>query len=412
MLRTVARAYRDAFAGLPRDCWILAGALLVNRSGSMVLPFLGLWLTRERGLSLPQTATVLATYGLGSILGSGIGGVLSDRLGATRTQLISLTAGGAGLLWLATLGGFASILPAAFVAAVALDAFRPAAMADMARRATAGIQVRGFALLRLAANLGLGVGPAIGGVLALYGYRWLFVADALTCWLAAALLYRLLPAHVSPAAAAPDAATSRGPAPWRDGSFLLLLALALLLASVFFQTLSTLPLYLSREYGLREDAIGLLLSINPLLIALFEMVLVHAVRRHRPLRLVGLGAFLLCAGFGLLAVRGPLAWLVLALVIWTLGEMLSLPQLNTAVAARAGPGREGRYIGMYSMAFATAFAFAPATGTWIYDRLGARPLWLGVAALGPALWTLALALERGTPPAPPRKPGAAPTDAC
>jgi predicted MFS family arabinose efflux permease len=411
MLRSVARAYRDAFSGLPRDCWILAGALLVNRAGSMALPFLGLWLTQERGLSLPQTAAVLGSYGCGSVAGSGVGGALSDRLGATRTQLLSLLAGGAGLLWLGALGGFASIAPAAFVVGVALDAFRPAAMADMARRAAPAIQVRGFALLRLAANLGLGVGPALGGLLALYGYRWLFVADALTCWLAALLIHALLPAPAPQAPAPrPGAEAAGSPAPWRDGPFLLLLGLTFLLASVFFQTLSTLPLYLRREYALREDAIGLLLSVNPLIIATCEMVLVHWAERFRPLRLVGLGALLICAGFGLLALRGPLAWLLLALVVWTVGEMLALPQLNTLVAARAGPGRHGRYIGAYSMAFALAFAVAPAAGTWALGRFGPRALWLGLGALGPLLWALALMLERRGALAP--AAGAARSGAC
>jgi predicted MFS family arabinose efflux permease len=399
MFRAVARAYQSAFSGLPRECWILAGALLVNRSGTMVLPFLSLWLTQERGLALPRAAVILALYGFGSIAGSGLGGGLSDRIGATRMQQISLAGGGVALLWLGTLQHFATIAGAAFVAGLALDAFRPAVMADMARRAPPSIQVRAFALLRLAANLGMGIGPAVGGFLALVGYRWLFVADALTCWLAAGVLtFALTRPAATEAVRAGDSARAGGSV-LTDVPFLLLLGLSVALASVFFQTLSTLPLYLHREHGFREDKIGMLLALNPLIIVFCEMILVHWAERRDRLRLIGLGALLICTGFGLIPLDASTPFLAFTIAIWTLGEMLALPQLNTVVARRAGPGRHGHYMGMYTMSFSAAFAFAPGLGTWIYDHFGPRTLWLAIGALGPALFAWALWLRRLLVPA-------------
>ncbi len=188
MIRTIARTYRAAYSGLPRELWLLSLVLLVNRAGSMVLPFLSLYLTHERGLSVALAGRILALYGLGALVGSYIGGWLSDRIGPTRTQQLSLIASGFGYLWLSMLEGIFQISLAMFLLSIAVEAFRPAVMADTAQRTPADVRVRAFALLRLAANLGVGIGPAVGGYLVLYDYHWLFVVDAASCWIAFLLL--------------------------------------------------------------------------------------------------------------------------------------------------------------------------------------------------------------------------------
>ena len=403
MIRAIANAYRAAYRGLPRDVWLLALTLLVNRAGSMVLPFLSLYLTQARGLPAAAAGRLLSLYGLGSIAGAWLGGWLSDRIGATRTQQLSLIAGGAAYVWVGTLDSTASIGAGLFALSVVIEAYRPAALADAAERAPAGLHARAFALMRLAVNLGVGIGPAVGGYLALYSYRWLFVVDGLTCWLACIVLALAL---------APVAGERRGGTlppgvapPWRDLPFIALLSFVVVLASVFFQLWSTLPLYYREHYGFREDTIGLLLALNPLLIVLFEMVLVRQLERRPRMPLIGLGAFLVGAGMGLMPLGGTLGFVALTIVVWTLGEMLALPLVNSVVADRAAPGTRGRYMGLYTMAFSLAFVLAPACGMLAYERLGPSGLWYGTAAFGAVLglWALMLArpLGRGVqaPPA-------------
>ncbi len=392
MIRSIATAYRSAYRGLPREQWLLFGIMIVNRAGGMVLPFFSLYLTQARGLPVSAAGRILALYGLGSIAGAYLGGWLSDRIGATRTQQASLLTGGIGFLWLSGLEDYHAIAAAVVVLGVCVEAFRPAAMSDMAERAPEGLQARSFALLRLAANIGVGIGPAVGGYLALHSYRWLFVADAITCWLACLLLLLLL----DPVGGKPGGGRQapRGRSPWRDGPFLLLTALVVLLASVFFQTMSTLPLYYRDSYGFREDTIGLLLAINPLLIVLFEMVLVHWAERRRRMLLVGLGSLLLCLGLAGMPLGHSLGWVIVTIAVWTLGEMLSMPLINAVVADRAGAGARGRYMGVYTMAFGVAFVFAPAGGAQVYETLGPDRLWYGIGALGGVLLVVSLALTR------------------
>jgi len=393
VIRRVVRLYHSAFRGLPRDVWLLCAVALVNRSGTMVLPFISLYLAHERGMSVSGTGRVLAVYGLGAIVGSYIGGWLSDRIGATRTQAWSLLTSGFAFAGFPFLESVTAITAGTFALSVLVETLRPAVMTDMAERAPADLQARSFALLRLAVNLGMGLGPAIGGMLAVYNYDWLFFADGLTCWLAAAVLVATL-GVAKPVRGDPGVKPgSTGRSPWRDGPFLLLMLLMISLASIFFQVFSTLPLYFGGTYGFAENGIGLLLALNALLIVAFEMVLIHSLERRSRIVLVGVGALLLCAGLGMMPFGSSVPYVALTIVVWTFGEMLALPLANTLVADRAGRGQRGRYMGLYMMAFSIAFVFAPAGGTWIYESFGPDVLWYGVGLAGVPLCLGAIALR-------------------
>lgn len=393
-VRAVAAAYRAAFAGLPRPIWLLCLTSFVNRAGTMVLPFLVLFLIRDRGLSVIEAGRLVGVYGLGSLAGSFLGGWLSDRIGAIRTQQLSLLLAGIGYFAILGTRGTAPLAAVLFLVSVAAEAIRPSVLAAIAELSPAGLEARCFSLLRLAVNLGMSIGPAAGGFLAAYSYAWLFAGDALTCWLAAVLLLVLLPrgrtAAASPAAAARGTARS----PWADGPFLLLMGMVFLLASSFFQIFSTFPLYLKQAYGFPESRIGMLLGMNALLVVTFEMVLMHWAQQRNRLLLIAVGASLVCSGMAMLPLGSSAGFAILSTLIWTAGEMLSLPLMNALVADRAAAGSQGRYMGAYTMTFSAAFVVAPFTGTWVYERFGPETLWLGIGLLALPLLAWCLALRR------------------
>ena len=412
MIRLLAapwRVYARSFRGLPASVWMVALAALINRAGTMVLPFLGLYLVGPRGMSKVSASMILLAFGAGSVIGSYLGGRLSDRWGAIRVQEAALVGGGLGfasLPWLETpwLLGVGVLLTAALS-----DAFRPAAMTATAELAPGPSPVRALALLRLAANLGMGIGPALGGVLAGVSYSLLFYADAVTCLLAALVLWSFLhPRH--PMIPSPDTVggPEKGPSPWRDPPFLGLLLGFFLLCIAFLQVFGAMPVYFRENHGLPEASIGLLIGLNALLIAAFEMPLVGALEKRSPLRISALGALLIGAGLGVIPLGSGLLFLVGTVAVWTLGEMLCLPFVNAVVADRAPAGSRGAYMGAFTTTFALGAIVGPPAGLMVYDRLGGDAVWMLTALLG-VLAALTLRALVGplevSPPSPGESPG-------
>ena len=166
---------------------------------------------------------------------------------------------------------------------------------------------------------------------------------------------------------------------------LLIPMLLVVLAMTFFQVWSTMPLFLRSFYAMSEQAIGLLLALNALIIVFAEMLLIRAVENLDRMRMVGLGAFLVCGGLALLALGSGWTIAVLAMVVLTVGEMLSMPITNAVVAERAGSAAVGRYMGVYTLSFSTAFVVGPIVGTAVYQNIGPQALWLGIGVTGIAL---------------------------
>lgn len=358
----------------------------------MVLPFFALFLIRDRGLGVAAAGQLVALYGVGSIVGSFLGGWLSDRIGSIRAQQFSLVSAGVGYLVIIQVESLGALSLVILLTSVAAEGFRPAVMTSIAHRAPRGLQARSFALLRLAINLGMAIGPALGGLLALYSYSLLFIVDASTSWLAALLLAWMIRRRGPSGAEQEPRPPASARSPWRDGPFLLLALLVTAIGVSLFQVFSTMPIYLRQAYGLREDGIGMVLALNAALIVLFEMVLTHWAEKRNRLLLIGVGSFLIGAGLALLPLGSSIAWAALCTVVWTLGEMLVLPQTNTVVAERATAGKRGSYMGLYTVAFSVAFVIAPLGGTWVYERFGPEVLYFGLAGFGVLLFFASLAL--------------------
>lgn len=411
MIRRLGRGYARAFAGLPGEVWILAVATLVNRAGTMVLPFLTLYLTGQFGWSPAAAGRMLALYGAGAIGGAFLGGWAADRWSPVAVQQFSLVGTGVGFLALTRLSSEHAFGIAMVVISLVAEMYRPALLAAAGKDVPEEVRGRSMGLLRLAVNAGMSIGPALGGLLATVNYDLLFVADACTCWAAAAVLFlarrratrraRAAFAEAGGAGGARPGEAAPGGSPWRDGPFVLFLGLATLLAIVFFQINGTFPLYLHHEYGLSEAGIGGLLGLNALIVVACEMLILHRIERLPPLSVIAPGAFLLCLGFALLPLARGALYAAATVLVWTIGEMLTLPMANIFVAARAGSARSGRYMGAYTMSFATAFLIAPALGLSVYGRWGGGVLWGGAGVVGVVLWFGFRALGRvlASPPA-------------
>jgi predicted MFS family arabinose efflux permease len=404
MFRSIANTYREAFSGLSRSVWLLSVASLINRAGTMVMPFLLLFLIEKRGFTTTQAGQTLALYGVAAMFASYFGGRLCDRFGPLRMMKGSLLLTGLSFWVLGQVQGRLAISAMVLVLALVGEVFRPANLSALSAASDPGERTRSIALMRLAVNAGMAVGPSVGGVLAAFSYGWLFWVDGATSILAAGLLFFAFPGERAAAPAVHSAARIRAGSPFRDLPTLALLGMMFLLSVVVFQVTGTFPLSLRDLYGFSEARIGVTLAANTVIIILFEMVLIHSLARRDPLKVAGLGSFLFCAGLALLPFGSGFAYVIFTVAIWTVGEMLSFPLLTSAVAARAPEETRGAYMGLLNFSFAAGFVVAPLVGTWVYQHLGARALWLGCGVVGLLVWAgfqaVAVAIAR---------PGAAPS---
>jgi predicted MFS family arabinose efflux permease len=254
----------------------------------------------------------------------------------------------------------------------------------MARECPPAVRTRGFALNRLAANLGVTIGPVVGGYLAMWNYRALFWADGLTS-LAALAVFSLYfkPGRPQPVPGpeTSPAETAANPRHHLWMIFLLVFGIGL----VFSQLFSTFPLYMHAAFGFAENRIGQLLAINTVMIVLFEMVLLHRLKNIRPLKVIAAGALLIGGGFALTPLGRGFFYAALTVAVWTLGEMLSLPLLTSEIANRSHEGNRGRHMGWFGVSFSLAWMIGPLAGSAIYERISPLALWLGCGGLGSIL---------------------------
>ncbi len=412
MLLRTRRFLASHYGGLPALTWLICLCAFVNRAGSMVLPFLSLYLGRRFGMSVEEAGYLVSLYGIGSTIGNLVGGKLADVLGPIRIQVVTLllAAGWMGLM--TTLESVASLGAGIFVLGLLNDAFRPGNMAAVLASVPSSLGPTALTLNRVMVNAGWAIGPTVGGFLAKVDYFWLFVVDGATCLLAALLLLILAPRDLGHGAAhglhegpGPNAAPTLSA--WRDGKFLLLLLANVVTLLGFMQYFSTETRYLADSFGCDEDQIGLLLAINPTLIVLFEMPLVRSLSGRPRLPIIALGTLVIGVSFLLLVPTSlGLLGVVLQMLLLTFGEMLSFSPLGGFVGDRAPPSRRGQYLGLHGAAFAFAYMLAPGLGGMVYERLGAPWLWCGAMFLATTAAAGYWLLRRAYPPRqahPPRQ---------
>ncbi len=367
--------------GLPREVWLICATTLVNRLGTMALPFLVLYLTQWRRWPAEEAGLAMLVYGAGALVTGPFSGRLADRLGHLRVLKASLWTSGAAMLLLPLATHRLALYPLIFLWAALTQAFWPSSMALLAGLTDPARRKAVYSLHRLSVNLGMSVGPALGGLIAYRSYTWVFWVDGLTTLASALLLSLFLAPRVEPRSPA------SGPVlrAWRDRRLVFLLLAFLPVVMVFFQVEGALPLWVVRDLRLGNPFFGLLFSLNTLLIVGLEVPLNLRMAHWPHGRQLLLGALCYAVGFGLTGWATTRGLLLATVVIWTFGEMILLPAMSDAVAALAPPERRGEYMGLYSTVFAAALTLGPWLGVLVYTRCGGPWLWAGcfmTAALG------------------------------
>lgn len=365
---------------LPRPAWILFGGTFINRFGAFVMPFLAIYLTR-RGYSPAQAGLAVSVYGGGHIVASMLGGHLADRIGRRYTIALSMFTSAGMMLALSQAREFPAIVVCTFLVGLTSELYRPAATALLGDLIPPEQRVAAFGMYRFAVNLGFAAGPATAGFLADRSFFLLFAGDAITSFAYGIVALLALPHGFRPE----KKIEQRGEAlrhALRDRPFLLFLAATLCVTWIEFQIHSTLPLYI-QGLGFSTSKYGALISVNGVLIVLFELGIIAWTQRFAPQPLIALGYLLTGIGFALTGLARTIPALLLTLVIWTLGEMIYAPVTGAFVASLAPERYRGRYMGMWILMWSVGMLLGPYLGTLLY-QYNRSWLWIACALAGVA----------------------------
>lgn len=385
MLRKATTQYIDNFRGFTREVWILTLITFINRAGTMVLPFLSKYLKEDLGFTLSQVGWVMVCFGIGSMIGSWLGGKLSDKIGFYRVMVFSLFTTGLLFLSIQFITSFYGLCSAMFGIMVIADMFRPAMFVSLGAYAKPENRTRALTLVRLAVNLGFAAGPALGGLIILgIGYKGLFWADGISCITSILIFTLLVKEKKKPKAPETLVESSVSSSAFKDTPFLIFLFCSFSTALIFFQLFTTLPLYHKDVYNLTEFHTGLLMSFNGLMVFAFEMPLVSYLERKKipKIKIVLWGAVCMALSFAVLLIDVWLGILLLSVFFLTFGEMFCFPFSNSFALSRAPRGHEGRYMALYTMTFSGAHIASSKLGMEIIDLKGYNYNWGVMAVIG------------------------------
>lgn len=372
---------------MPRVFWYLWAGTLLNRLGSFVLPFLALFLTTQRSLSPGEAALAVSLYGAGGFAASFAGGFFADHLGRRATLVTSMFAGAAAMVAVPFMPNRLTLGLTVTMLGFFGELYRPAVAAAVADLLPDDLRARAYALLYWATNIGAALAPVLAGLLAARSYTALFLVDGVTMASYGLIVLARVPETRPARTPAGDAPRGSSDAPpgWRtaltDPALLALSALVFVLAALFFQGFTTLPLSM-RSDGLSEAQYGLAIAANGGLIVLLSLPVARWVERLPPTFVLAAAAVLIGVGFGLTGAADTLPLYVASIVIWTLGEIVMAPVAPALVSRLAPEQLRGVYQGIYHGAWGLALLVGPAAGGLVFERLGEATLWNGCLAAG------------------------------
>jgi len=382
MLTPVFATYKNAYTGLSRSTWLLSIVMLINRSGTMVVPFLTLYLI-SLGYSVSEAGFVFAFFGLGAFSGAFVGGKLTDKIGFYPVQIITLLGGGVMFFVLAQMQTYWLICLFTYLLAFINEAFRPANSTAVAFYSKQDNRTRSYALNRLAINLGWAVGSAAGGVLANINFHLLFYVDGITNIVAAILIWIFLKPVNFKEETEKHLGAGTSLSPYNDKIYLFFILLTMLFACCFFQIFTNLSPFFFSELHFSKPLIGYLLAVNGIIIAIVEMVLIYKLEgKRKSLDYIFIGILMVGIAFLMLNISGMgplLAFCMITLI--TFGEIFSMPFMNSFWISRTKPSNRGQYAALYTMAWSAAQTLGPLGGSQLAGHFGFKWLWFSVGAL-------------------------------
>lgn len=397
---------RGVYKEYPRQFWVLVlGAFIDRLGGALMFPFLTLYVTRKFEVGMTQVGVLFLIFSTSSVVGSMIGGALSDRLGRKGILIFGLVTSALASLLMGLVGRIELFFAVMLAVGLLANSGGPAQQAMVADLLPKNKRSEGYGILRVVANLAFTIGPMLGGFLAMQSYLLLFISDAVASSITAVIVFLAIretrPARQAGESEPGMAQTFGGYLNvLRDSPFLWFMSASILMVLVYIQMNTTLPVYLRDVHSVPERAYGYILSLNAGMVVLFQFPITRRLNQYRPLVVMSVGTLLYAVGFAMYGLVSVYALFLLAMVIITIGEMLVSPVGQALVAQFAPEDMRGRYMAVYGFSWVVPAATGPLLAGLVMDNADARWLWyiagvIGLAAAA-AYYLLELQVGRST----------------
>lgn len=371
----------------PQQFWLMfAGYILSATGASMIWPFLTIFVSERLNLPLTAVASLLTINAAAGLVSSLLAGPVIDRLGRKWVMVASLLLNGAGYLYMSAAGTYAEFVLLMLLQGAINPLYRVGADAMIADLVPGEQRVDAYSMMRLSNNVGVAIGPAVGGFIAGASYNLAFYLAAFG-FTVYGLLLALRAKETLPAP------SEHTPAPEREGlggygrifrdrpfmTFILAFVFAQLCTSVMWVLL---PVYAKTNYGLSESLYGFIPTTNAVMVLLLQLPVTARMRHVKPVYLLSAGALLYAIGVGSVALGGGFWGFWVSMVIMTLGELILVPTSSTYAANLAPAHMRGRYMSLYGLTWNVASGIGPLAGGFLNDTFNPHAIWIGAGLAG------------------------------
>lgn len=380
-MSTLLQRTRKVYNEYPRAFWIYNIIVFIDRLGGFMLyPFFALYLTQKYEIGMSTVGLLFGVFSISGMVGSALGGAIADRMGRKTVIIFSLilsSLSALGMGFAPTLGIFIAVV---VVVGTLSSIGHPAHEAVVADLLPQDKRAEGYGIIRVVFNVAVIIAPPIAGLLIANSYLTLFLVDAVISLISAAIVLLALPETKPTAQAHAKPETMKQTFAgygrvFKDRPFLAFIGVTVMMTLVYMNMNSTLGVYLRDQHGLPEIRYGWLLSINAIIVVLFQFWVTRRLEKYKPLLMMAAGSLLYAIGFALYGFVPTFALFVFAMIIITIGEMVVSPFQQSLVASFAPEHMRGRYMAVSGLSWSISFTVGPYFAGLILDSANPSLLW-------------------------------------